>query len=49
MKICENCDNYFCEPSEWSPCGKFLIRRGRTGWKKMRLITRLRFWMRRLA
>lgn len=48
MKNCHNCDNYFCEPTRESSCGKCLTRRGLTGWRPMRWRTRVRFWLRRL-
>ena len=49
LRNCDNWDNTLNHDYHQSPCRKCLACRGLKGWTPIRLRTRLRRWLRRIA
>lgn len=46
MKTCDCCENYFCEPTQSSPCELCLTKKGHKGFKRAKLSTQVKIWLR---
>lgn len=45
MPNCDRCENYFCSPTEDSPCAACLKKESPNGFKPARLIMQIRIWV----